>query len=109
LVSKLYKKGNNMLTVTEIAKEKLKEYLQSKTNDPEMAIRLVTSPSGPKRFTFVLDKEKKGDKVVEGNAGEKVLLIRPILFSEIEGLVVDYQERAQSSAFTISTPDSRIL
>jgi Fe-S cluster assembly iron-binding protein IscA len=87
----------------------LKEYLQAKTNDPEMAIRLVTSPSGPKRFTFVLDKEKKGDKVVESNSGEKVLLIGPGLFSELEGLVVDYQERPQGSAFTISTsaPETR--
>jgi Fe-S cluster assembly iron-binding protein IscA len=96
-----------MLTVTEIAKKKLKEYLQAKTNDPEMAIRLVTSPSASKRFTFVLDKEKKGDKVVESNAGEKVLLIRPSLFSELKGLIVDYQEREQGSAFTISTPASR--
>lgn len=96
-----------MLTVTEIAKEKLKEYLQAKTNDPEMAIRLVTTPSATKRFTFVLDKEKEGDKVVESNAGEKVLLIRPGLLSEIEGLVVDYQERPQGSAFTISTPASK--
>jgi Fe-S cluster assembly iron-binding protein IscA len=96
-----------MLTVTEIAKEKLREYLQAKTNNPEMAIRLVTSTSASKRFTFVLDKEKNGDKVVESKAGEKVLLIRPGLFSELEGLVVDYQERAQGSAFTISTSASR--
>jgi Fe-S cluster assembly iron-binding protein IscA len=96
-----------MLTVTEIAKEKLEEYLQSKTDDPEMAIRLATSPSGPMRFTLVLDKEKKGDRVVESKGGVKVLLIRPGLVSEIEGLVVDYQETPRGSAFTISPPTSR--
>jgi Fe-S cluster assembly iron-binding protein IscA len=96
-----------MLTVTEIAKEKLKEYLKTKTNDPAMAIRLVTSPLGSQRLTFVLDKEKKGDKVVESKGGEKVLLIRPSLVSELQGLVVDYEETPQGSAFTISTSASR--
>ena len=38
----------------------------------------------------------------------KALLIRPGLLSELEGLVVDYQERTQGSAFTISTSTSRI-
>jgi Fe-S cluster assembly iron-binding protein IscA len=93
-----------MLTVTEIAKEKLREHLQTKTTDPEMAIRLVTSPSEPKQFTLVFDKEKEGDKVVESKAGIKVLLIRPDLVSELEGLVVDYQETPEGEGFIISTP-----
>jgi Fe-S cluster assembly iron-binding protein IscA len=92
-----------MLTVTEIAKEKLREHLQTKTTDPEMAIRLVTSPSEPKQFTLVLDKEKEGDKVVESK-GIKLLLIRPDLVSELEGLVVDYQETTEGEGFIISTP-----
>jgi Fe-S cluster assembly iron-binding protein IscA len=92
-----------MLTVTEIAKEKLREHLQTKTTDPEMAIRLVISPSEPKQFTLVLDKEKEGDRVVESK-GIKLLLIRPDLVSEIEGLVVDYQETPEGEGFIISTP-----
>lgn len=93
-----------MLTVTEIARKKLREYLQTKTTDPEIAIRLVASPSEPNRYTLVLDKEKKGDQVVESEAGIKMLLIEPYLASEIEGLVIDYQETPEGSGFSISTP-----
>jgi Fe-S cluster assembly iron-binding protein IscA len=94
-----------MLTVTEIAKEKLGEHLQTKTTDSEMAFRLVPSPSGQRRFTLVLDKEKEGDQVVESKAGIKILLIGPHLVSELEGLVVDYQETPEGPGFAISWPD----
>jgi Fe-S cluster assembly iron-binding protein IscA len=93
-----------MLTVTEIAKEKLEEQLSAKTTDPEMTIRLVSAPSGQRRFTLVLDKEKKGDQVVESKAGTKVLIIGSYLASELEGLVVDYQETPKGEGFTISMP-----
>ncbi|MGD9066500.1 MAG: hypothetical protein PVI42_20390 [Desulfobacterales bacterium] len=93
-----------MLSVTEIAKEKLREHLQMKTTDPAIAVRLVTSPSESNRFALVLDKEKKGDQVVESKTGDKVMLIGPDLASELEGLVVDYQKTPKSAGFTISTP-----
>ena len=48
-----------MLTVTETAEEKLEEHLQTKTDDPEIAIRLVASHSGSARLSLVLDKEQK--------------------------------------------------
>jgi hypothetical protein len=48
-----------MLTVTEIAKEKLREDLQKKTTDPEKVIRLVNSPSEPNRLLLVLDKVRE--------------------------------------------------
>jgi Fe-S cluster assembly iron-binding protein IscA len=53
---------------------------------------------------MVLDKEKRGDQVVENKTGEKVMLIGSDLASEIEGLVVDYQKTPQGAGFTISTP-----
>lgn len=95
-----------MLTVTEIAKEKLREHLKTKTTDPDTAIRLDLSPSEKRRFILVLDKEKKGDQVVQSKAGIKILLIEPDLASELEGLVVDYQEPPGGAGFTISTPAS---
>jgi Fe-S cluster assembly iron-binding protein IscA len=93
-----------MLSVTEIAKEKLREHLQTRTTDPAIAVRLVTSPSESNRFALVLDKEKKGDQVVESKTGDKVMLIGPDLASELEGLVVDYQKTPKADGFTISTP-----
>ena len=93
-----------MLTVTTTAKEKLKQALQKQTTDPEMAIRIVSSPSEPNRLELVLDKEKEGDQVVETEEGTKILLIGPDLVSALEGFVVDYQETPEGADFTISKP-----
>jgi len=93
-----------MLTVTIAAKGKLKEALQKQTTDPEMAIRVVSSPSDPKRLELVLDKEKEGDQIVEGEEGTKVLLIGSDLVSDLEGMVVDYQETPEGTGFSISRP-----
>jgi len=93
-----------MLTVTTAAKEKLKEALQKQTTDPEMAIRIVSSPSEPNRLELVLDKEKAGDQVVESEESIKVLLIGPDLVSALEELVVDYQETSEGAGFAISKP-----
>ena len=93
-----------MLTVTTTAKEKLKQALQKQTTDPEMAIRIVSSPSEPNRLELVLDKEKEGDQIVETEEGTKILLIGPDLVSALEGFVVDYEETPEGAGFTISKP-----
>jgi len=48
-----------MLTVTALAAGKLKEAIQAWTTDPEVAIRLIPSPSMPNQIEMVLDKEKE--------------------------------------------------
>ncbi len=93
-----------MLTVTTIAKEKFEEALQKHTTDPEIAIRIVSSPSKPNRLELVLDKEKEGDQIVETEGGRKVLLIESDLASALEETVVDYKETPEGTGFTISKP-----
>jgi Fe-S cluster assembly iron-binding protein IscA len=93
-----------VLTVTTIAKEKLKQALQKQTTDSEMAIRIVSSSSEPNRLELVLDKEKEGDQVVETEEGVTLLLIGPDLVSALEGFVVDYQETPEGAGFSISKP-----
>ena len=66
----------HILTVTMAAKGKLKEALQKQTTDPEMAIRVVSSPSDPKRLESVLDKEKEGDQIIESEEGTKGIVHR---------------------------------
>jgi Fe-S cluster assembly iron-binding protein IscA len=53
---------------------------------------------------LVLDKEKKGDQLVECKGGTKLLLISPDLASELEGLAVDFQQPPAGAGFTISDP-----
>ena len=96
-----------MLTVTALAAEKLKEAIQAQTTDPEVAIRLIPSPSIPNRIEMVLDKEREGDQVVESE-GAKVLLISLELAPALDGMVIDCQETPQGVQFTISklAPDT---
>jgi len=93
-----------MLTVTANAKEKLKEALQEQTTDLEVAIRIIPSPSMQNQLQLVLDKEREGDQVVEGEGGTKVLLIGSDLAPALEGVVIDYQETPQGTGFSISKP-----
>ena len=91
-----------MLTVTASAKKKLQETLQAQTTEPEVAIRIIRSTSDSTQLELALDKEKEGDQVVEGEEGRKLLLIGPDLMSALEGFVVDYQQTAEATGFTIS-------
>jgi Fe-S cluster assembly iron-binding protein IscA len=93
-----------MLTVTTTAKEKFREALQTRTTDPEIAIRIIFSPSKPTKLQLVLDKEKQGDQVVTTEEGRKVLLIGSDLGSALEAVVIDYQETPEDAGFTISKP-----
>jgi Fe-S cluster assembly iron-binding protein IscA len=93
-----------MLSVTTTAKEKFKEALQSRTTDPEVAVRIIPSPSKPNRLELVFDKEKNGDQVVKTEEGRKVLLIGADLIPALEEMVVDYKETTEGTGFTISKP-----
>jgi Fe-S cluster assembly iron-binding protein IscA len=95
-----------MLAVTEAAKEKFKEELQKQTTDPEMAIRIVISPSMPNQLRLVLDKEREGDQVLAIEDGIMVLIIGSDLFPALEGMVIDYRETSQGGGFTISELDT---
>jgi Fe-S cluster assembly iron-binding protein IscA len=61
-----------MVTVTERAKEKLKELLQSETDDPSVGLRLAAAPSG--EFGIFTDRERDDDQIVQ-HQGSAVLLV----------------------------------
>lgn len=96
-----------MLTVTETAKKKLQESLQNKKLDPGVTNRIIPSPSKPNSLTWTTDTEKEGDQVVKSKDGTKILLIAPDLASDLEGMVLDYGEKAEKQCFTISRLDSK--
>jgi Fe-S cluster assembly iron-binding protein IscA len=102
-----YKPGerrDSMLTVTAKAKEKLRELLEKRATELEVVMRIIHSPSNPEQLEFVMDKEKEGDQVVESEDGRKVLLIGPDLASSLVGMVIDYQETAEATGFSMSKP-----
>jgi len=90
-----------MLTVTELAKEKLRGAIQAQAKDPELGIRLIPSPSSPNQLKMTLDKEQEGDQVVE-SAGVKILLLSPEIALALDGMVIDCQETPEGVRFNIS-------
>ena len=95
-----------MLTVTATATVKLLEALQGLTKDPELATRIIVSPSTPNRLEMVLDKESEGDHVVESEGGIKVLLVETDIALALDGIVLDYQETPEGAGFTMTELDT---
>ncbi|MBL7124871.1 MAG: hypothetical protein ISS51_02095 [Dehalococcoidales bacterium] len=80
-----------MLTVTESAKQLLKETLTAHSDDPKVALRLTFNPPG--EFGIALDREAEGDQVVE-HEDTKVLLVASELAPVAEGVTLDVQDTA---------------
>ena len=90
-----------MITVTALAKEKLKQALQKQTSDPEVAMRITSNYRIAHRLELILDKEKCGDKVVHSTEGGKVLLIRPDVANGLRGVVLDYGKTFYGTDFIL--------
>lgn len=91
-----------MITVTAQAKEKLKQALQKQTSDPEVAMRITSNYRIANRLELILDKEKRGDKVVHSTEGSKVLLVRPEIAKGLRGIVLDYGKTFYGTDFIIA-------
>ena len=87
-----------MLTVTESAKQFLKETLAAHSDDLEKCQRLVLEPSG--QLGLVLGIEGKDDQVVE-HEGAKVLLISPEVAPAVEQLTLDVKDTADGPQLVV--------
>jgi Fe-S cluster assembly iron-binding protein IscA len=90
------------LTVTAMARMKLKEALLSKTKDPKKGFRITLSPDKPGQLKMILDNEKEGDQIITSN-GTKILFISKDVIPNLEGMAIDYQVTPEGSGFNIST------
>ena len=91
-----------MISVTPLAKDKMKTALQARKDDETTLIRLARSSDDPQKLGFTLDTEKRGDQVIRDNKGEKLLLIGEDIGPTLVGLVLDYRYSGQRMCFTIS-------
>jgi len=90
-----------MLTVTEDAKQYLKETLLDHTDDPDFGIRLVLSGEALGRTGLVLDREGVGDYVVEYE-GCKVLLVGDEVAEVVAGATLDTEDTPEGTKLLIS-------
>jgi Fe-S cluster assembly iron-binding protein IscA len=91
-----------MLIVTAKAKEKLQEVLKRQTVEPKVALRVTPTHPAHNRLELVLDREKRGDQVVQAKNGAALLLIRPDLARRLSGIIIDYRETARGPDFIIA-------
>ena len=89
-----------MLTVTEDAKQILKEKLLANTDDPELILRLKGSESG-RQLSLVLDREAPDDYVVEHEEA-RVLLRGKELADVVDELTLGTEDTPEGSRLTIS-------
>lgn len=90
-----------MLTVTEVAKERLKSRLLRLKTGSKTTIRLIPSSKKPGKWKMIWDKERPKDQVVESEDGIKVLLIGADLVRAMEGMVVDFRTTPEGTGFAI--------
>ena len=87
-----------MLTVTEGAKQLLKEILTAHSDDPEMGVRLASDPQG--QLGLVLGEEQPGDHVVE-HQESKVLLVASELAPRLEEVTLDVEDTADGPKLVV--------
>jgi Fe-S cluster assembly iron-binding protein IscA len=96
------KRRSIMLSVTSLAKEKMRHALQAKQEDEDSLIRITRSSDPPHALGFLIDTEKEGDEVIRDSEGEKLLLIGEEIGPTLAGLVLDYRDTDQGMRFTIT-------
>ena len=93
-----------MITVTDLAAEKLKEILQEE-GQPEACLRVMISPgaNGGASYMLALEEQaKEDDSLVQANG------VRLVVDSDsvplLEGTEIDYVEGLMRSGFVINNP-----
>ena len=91
-----------MLTVTEGAKQHLKEVLTAGTGDPDIGIRLTVDASG--KYGVALDREAPNDHVVE-HEGSKVLLLGHDVADQLAELTLDTHDTPEGARLRLLPKD----
>ena len=93
-----------MITVTERAKEHLKQALDANCDqDAEEPQGLRLGMLGQGQFGLGIDTEREGDEVVEHD-GSKVLLVESELAGQLQGITIDVQPTDDGEQLVIQMP-----
>ena len=95
-----------MVTLTDIAAEKVTEFLASQEDAPDTAgLRVGVRGGGCSGFQYALalDEQRDGDKVFEDH-GIRVIVDEQSL-QYVDGSVVDFKESMMGAGFEVSNPN----
>ncbi len=87
-----------MITVTDSAKEKLRQILLSKSDDKELGLRLIAGSSG--KYAIVYDDETEDDMVIK-HEDCKILMVNKDLLENLGGMVIDHEDSPEGSSLVI--------
>lgn len=95
-----------MITITELAKSKIKDIL-SEENNPKLALRTFVQGGGCSGFSygFTLDEEVNEDDF-EIPLDEFKVLVDSMSMQYLTGATIDYKEELMGSQFTINNPNA---
>lgn len=97
-----------MITISELAVEKLEEMLAAEEN-PQLFLRVGVKEGGCSGFSYGMgfDDEQNEDDTVLDIQGMKVAVDAESA-KYLRGLVIDYKETAMSGGFTIDNPNASV-
>lgn len=96
-----------MLTLTEKAITKVKEFYQADQSLQGKALRVLVEKGGCSgyQYGFTFDDKKEGDNAVE--LGGLQVVVDAGSAPMLKGCVVDYKEDFSGSGFSISNPNAK--
>ena len=96
-----------MITISESAKEKIKDIIYNKGN-PKLSLRTFVQGGGCSGFSygFTLDEEINEDDF-EVPLDEFKVLVDSMSMQYLQGAEIDYKEELMGSSFTIKNPNAQ--
>lgn len=95
-----------VVTVTEIASQKIQEYVTTEKKPQGFGLRVGVKGGGCSGFEYVLelDEKKENDQVFGSDQGR--VFVDPESMPYLNGTIVDYVESLQGSGFDIRNPNA---
>jgi iron-sulfur cluster assembly protein len=94
-----------MVTLTDIAAEKVRDFMQGQSAEGEVGLRVGVRGGGCSGFQYALalDEQREDDHVFD-SSGIRVL-VDPASLRYVEGSTVDFTQSFMGSGFEVSNPN----
>jgi iron-sulfur cluster assembly protein len=94
-----------MVTLTDIAAEKVRDFMASQTAEGDVGLRVGVRGGGCSGFQYALaiDERREEDQIFE--CGGIRVIVDPASMRYVDGSTVDYTESFQGSGFEVKNPN----
>jgi iron-sulfur cluster assembly accessory protein len=94
-----------MVTLTDIAAEKVRDFMAGQTAESEVGLRVGVKGGGCSGFQYALaiDERREEDQIFE--TGGIRVIVDPASMRYVDGSTVDYTENFMGSGFEVKNPN----